>query len=131
MHEDQVRALLLSLARLERQLQFAQRVFKEGEDHGRIGAIAAINAAAEFVRSIDEFYRDDLAMPLITVSSALTDLDEGAKRHPMLAPKLGGGRQTRHKGDASPARGVVCHHGSGDAGRDGPGRSCQNGRPSP
>ena len=93
MYEDpkHYRELLLSLRRLELQLRDAHKYYKEDEDHGRIGAIAAINAVAEFVRSIEQFHRDGLADPLIAISNALTDLDEGAKQHPMLTPKKASG----------------------------------------
>lgn len=93
MSEDKNQALLLSLRRLELQLRDAHKYYKEDEDYGRIGAIAAINATAEFVQSIEQFHRDGLADPLIAISNALADQDDGAKQHPMLTPiKASGGR---------------------------------------
>ena len=87
MFEGQNRTHLRSLAQLERQLRHAKEVFEKGKDYRRTGANLAILAAADFVRSIDEFKRDGLALPLFAVMTALSDLDEGAKLHPILEPK--------------------------------------------
>lgn len=92
MYEDKIQALSQNFVRLERQLRFAHRVFSEDGDFGRTGAIAAINAAVEFVQSVDDFRRNGLAGPLIVVSAALRDLDDGAQ-HPMLVPEPTGGRR--------------------------------------
>ncbi len=92
MNEDKDRALLQILVRLKLQLRFARKRFKDGGDQGREGAIAAINAAAEFVRSIEQFHSDGLAEPLIAISAALTDLKDGAQ-HPMLVPEPTEGRR--------------------------------------
>ena len=73
------------LTRLDERLRLARQLYDEGEDGGRAGAQAAINAAAEFIMSIEEMHRDELAVPLVAAAAALDDLERGI-RHEMLKP---------------------------------------------
>jgi hypothetical protein len=65
-----------ALDRLLEQLHDAQELYLS-EEHRRIGVTYALNAAIEFMKSFEEVGSDDLLAPLVSLTAALADLDNG------------------------------------------------------
>ena len=89
-------ALNLLLARLRE----GQRQFIGGDDGGRAGAVHSLNGLIEFILNFEEPSNEYLGVPLVALSSALTDLDDGIVS-PMLETTRGLGRpseSSRRKG---------------------------------
>lgn len=79
------------LVRFEGRLRDALELYKSGDNGGRVGALAAVNAVLEFVLSIERLRRDGLIVPLAKLSSALSDLDEGVVSPMLKAARQSGG----------------------------------------
>ena len=79
------------LVQLEARLITARTEFDHGEHGGRIGTIAAVAAAVEFIMGIDRLREQDLARPLAMLLGALNDLDDGRQMH-LLTPTVHGNR---------------------------------------
>ena len=79
-----------ALQQLLEQLRVAREEYREGEGSGRRGAISALNAVAEFLNRFEEVHEEHLTAPIVFVSIALLDLDDGISSPLLSAPrKLG------------------------------------------
>ena len=72
--QDETPAAVRALLECLRQ---AREEYQSGQDAGRIGAIWSLNCIIEFLNASDEVRRDGLADPLLHLSVALSDLDDG------------------------------------------------------
>jgi hypothetical protein len=86
-HRVEIKSIDEALGFLFRGLLDANRKFVEGEDAGREGAIAALNAVCEFLHSIPGTH--DHLQPIVALLNALTSLEEGTVV-PMLKQKAAG-----------------------------------------
>jgi hypothetical protein len=77
---------------LEQALVSANSLFQDEDDGGRAGAVAALNAIAKYLNSIDRFRQAILIQPIVAVASALIDLDDGSI-HPMMKAEKTKGRR--------------------------------------
>lgn len=82
---------------LRERLRAAKAHFESGGTGGRQGAIEALNAVAEFLVSFEDFEQEGLAQPVLSVSVALTDADDGIPSQ-ILHVKRKGGRKPESTG---------------------------------
>ncbi len=79
----------LLLARLRE----GKQLYAKLDDGGRADAAHALNAVVEFLIVFEEPSSENLTVPLVSLSAALMDLDEGIKS-PMLVPSKRPGRRS-------------------------------------
>lgn len=84
--KTRAQALNLLLARL----RDGKLLFLEGRDGGRQGTIHALNAILEFLVSFEEPLEESLLVPLVSLASALNDLEHGTVA-PVLKTTRGAG----------------------------------------
>lgn len=71
------------LRELKQGLQEAWRLYDDGKDAGRVGAIRSLRAVHEFLARLEHF-EPELRIPLSMLMGALQELDNGV--HPILKP---------------------------------------------
>ena len=62
--------------------------------NARRGSVYSVNALVEFLVTFEEIQKENLAVPLATLSSALLDYEEGI-RHPLFNKKFKRGRRPK------------------------------------
>ena len=77
-----------TLSALEQGLIYARKWYQKGDDNGRLGAFTALWAVIDFLQAFDDFHSAGLERPLVSLATALLDVDKGTV-HPMLRPKRG------------------------------------------
>ena len=83
-------ALNFLLARLRE----GKQIYAKLDDGGRAEAAHALNAVVVFLNVFEEPSSETLTVPLVSLSAALMDLDEGIKS-PMLVPSKRPGRRSK------------------------------------
>ncbi len=78
-------------------LREATAAYETEESPGRIAVIFSLNAVIEFLMTFKEVRRENLAIPLVAISTALSDLDDGIPT-PLLDLKRKRGRKPESTG---------------------------------
>ncbi len=81
-------------------LREATAAYETEERPGRIAVIFSLNAVIEFLMTFEEVKRENLAIPLVAISTALSDLDDGIPT-PLLEIKKKRGRKPESTGRAA------------------------------
>jgi hypothetical protein len=96
--EDEAPAveILANFQRLETRLENAVGIYLTSDNEGRSGALAALEAAADFIASVPRFRAKNLVLPLVKLSAELLDVSGGTPS-PMLTPVKKAGRPPQRR----------------------------------
>jgi hypothetical protein len=79
----------------------ARKAYDTGADAGRTGVMAALNSVIEFLRTLPEIEAEALDAPLVALTAALADLDDGT-----TVPLLHTSRHTGKTADSTLRQGI-------------------------